>query len=141
VADLLEEEGSRGLNQLAIYQGFQQRADVVKDDLVMFLIEQKRAGKRVAGYGAAAKGNTLLNYAGIKPDLLPFVCDAAPSKQHKFLPGAHIPILHPDAIKQQQPDIVLILPWNIQTEVMQQLAFIRNWGGRFAVAVPTIKVL
>jgi SAM-dependent methyltransferase len=141
VAALLEEERHRGLDQLATYQSFQQRADLVKDDLVMFLIEQKRVGKRVAGYGAAAKGNTLLNYAGIKPDLLSFVCDAAPSKQHKFLPGAHIPILHPDAIKQQQPDIVLILPWNIQTEVMQQLEYIRDWGGRFAVAVPTIKVL
>jgi len=141
VAALLDEERSRGLNQLATYQAFQQRADRVKDDLVMFLIEQKRAGKRVAGYGAAAKGNTLLNYAGIKPDLLPYVCDAAPSKQQKYLPGAHIPILHPDAIKQRKPDIVLILPWNIQTEVMQQLAYIREWGGRFAVAVPTIKVL
>jgi hypothetical protein len=141
VAALLDEERSRGLNQLATYQAFQQRADRVKDDLVIFLIEQKRAGKSVAGYGAAAKGNTLLNYAGIKPDLLPYVCDAAPSKQQKFLPGAHIPILHPDAIKQRQPDIVLILPWNIQTEVMQQLAYIREWGGRFAVAVPTIKVL
>ncbi len=141
VAALLEEERSRGLNQLPTYQAFQQRADRVKDDLVMFLIEQKRAGKRVAGYGAAAKGNTLLNYAGIKPDLLPYVCDAAPSKQQKYLPGAHIPILHPDAIRQRQPDIVLILPWNIQSEVMQLLAYIREWGGRFAVAVPTIKVL
>jgi SAM-dependent methyltransferase len=141
VATVLQEERDRGLDQLATYQDFQLRADLLKDDLVMFLIEQKRAGKSIAGYGAAAKGNTLLNYAGIKPDLLPYVCDAAPSKQHKFLPGTHIPILHPDAIKQQQPDIVLILPWNIQTEVMQQLAYIRDWGGRFAVGVPTIKVL
>ena len=95
----------------------------------------------MAAYGAAAKGNTLLNYAGIKPDLLPYVCDAAPSKQGKYLPGTHILIMHPDELRQRKPDIVLILPWNIQAEVMQQMAYIREWGGQFAVAVPSIKVL
>lgn len=140
VAVLLAEEVRRGLCDLKTYQDFQLRADRVKDDLLVFLIEQKRLGKRVAAYGAAAKGCTLLNYAGIKPDLLPYVCDAAPSKQGKFLPGTHIPILHPDKLRELKPDIVLILPWNIQAEITQQMAHIRDWGGVFAVAVPEIKV-
>lgn len=141
VQAMLEEEARRGMRSLQTYQTFQSRADRIKDDLLLFLIEQKRAGKRVAGYGAAAKGCTLLNYAGIKPDLLPYVCDAAPSKQGKYLPGSHVPILHPDVLRERKPDIVLILPWNIQAEVTQQMAHIREWGGKFAVAVPSIKVL
>ena len=100
----------------------------MKDDLLMFLIEQKRAGSRVAAYGAAAKGNTLLNYAGVRRDLLPYVCDAAPSKQGKFLPGSHIPIL-PSALKERRPDLVLILPWNIAEEVIQQQGYVQEWGG------------
>ena len=138
---MLAEEARRGMRSLDTYQAFQSRADRVKDDLLLFLIEQKRAGKRVAGYGAAAKGCTLLNYAGIKPDLLPYVCDAAPSKQGKYLPGTHVPILHPDVMSEFKPDIVLILPWNIQEEVIQQMAHVREWGAKFAVAVPSIKVL
>lgn len=140
VMELLAEEKHRGMRSLEPYQTFQSHANRVKDDLMLFLIEQKRAGKRVAGYGAAAKGCTLLNYAGIKPDLLPYVCDAAPSKQGKYLPGTHIPILHPDALREHKPDIILILPWNIQAEVMEQMAHVREWGGKFAVAVPSIKV-
>lgn len=141
VQAMLEEEARRGMRSLQTYQTFQSRADRVKDDLLLFLIEQKRAGKRVAGYGAAAKGCTLLNYAGVKTDLLPYVCDAAPSKQGKYLPGSHVPILHPDVLRERKPDIILILPWNIQAEVTQQMAHIREWGGKFAVAVPSIKVL
>jgi len=141
VPALLAEESRRGMRSLQTYQAFQLRADRVKDDLLLFLIEQKRAGKRVAAYGAAAKGCTLLNYAGIKPDLLSYVCDAAPSKQGKYLPGTHIPIEHPDLLRERKPDIVLILPWNIQAEVMQQMAHIRECGGKFAVAVPSITVL
>lgn len=141
VQAMLEEETRRGMRSLQTYQAFQSRADRVKDDLLLFLIEQKRAGRRVAGYGAAAKGCTLLNYGGVKTDLLPYVCDAAPSKQGKYLPGAHVPILHPDVLRERKPDIVLILPWNIQAEVTQQMAHIREWGGKFAVAVPSIKVL
>lgn len=141
VSALLAEERRRGMLSLQTYQSFQLRADRVKDDLLLFLIEQKRAGKRVAAYGAAAKGCTLLNYAGVKADLLPYVCDAAPSKQDKYLPGTHIPIEHPDILRERKPDIVLILPWNIQTEVMQQMADIRKWGGKFVVAVPSMKVL
>ena len=140
VAKLLEEEDQAGLRDLETYRAFQPRADRVKDDLLAFLIAQKRAGKSVAAYGAAAKGNTLLNYAGIKPDLLPYVCDAAPSKQGKFLPGSHIPILPPAALKERRPDIVLILPWNIADEVKGQHGYIRDWGGKFAVAVPKLVV-
>lgn len=140
VEAVLAEERKRGMAELDVYQQFQQRADVVKNDLLAFLLEQKRTGKSVMGYGAAAKGNTLLNYAGMKPDLLPYVCDAAESKQGKYLPGSHIPVLSPDVIHDRKPDIVLILPWNIKNEVTQQLAFIREWGGQFAVAVPTVSV-
>lgn len=141
VPALLAEEARKGMRSLESYREFQSRADRVKDDLLLFLIEQKHAGKNVAAYGAAAKGCTLLNYAGIKPDLLPYVCDAAPSKQGKYLPGTHIPIEHPDVLRERKPDIVLILPWNIQAEVMQQMAHVREWGGKFAVAVPAITVL
>ena len=140
VETMVAEESRRGMRSLETYQVFQSQADRVKDELLLFLIEQKRAGKRVAGYGAAAKGCTLLNYAGIKPDLLPYVCDAAPSKQGKYLPGTHVPILHPDALREHKPDIVLILPWNIRAEVTQRMAHVREWGGKFAVAVPLIKV-
>ncbi len=141
VPALQAEEVRRGMRSLQTYQAFQLRADRVKDDLLLFLIEQKQAGKRVAAYGAAAKGCTLLNYAGVKTDLLPYVCDAAPSKQGKYLPGTHIPVEHPDVLRERKPDIVLILPWNIQTEVMQQMAHVREWGGKFAVAVPSITTL
>lgn len=141
VSELLAEELSRGLCELGTYRDFQSRTNQIKNDLIVFLIKQKQLGKKVAAYGAAAKGNTLLNYAGIKSDLLPFVCDAAPSKQGKYLPGTHIPILHPDELKRQKPDLVLILPWNIQEEVMEQLAYIREWGGKFIVAVPKIQEL
>jgi len=140
VGAVLDIEAAAGLHELATYQAFQQRADRVKNDLLTFLVEQHRAGKSVAAYGAAAKGNTLLNYAGVKPDLLSFVCDAAQAKQGKFMPGNHIPILSPAAIEQQKPDFVVILPWNISEEVMKQNACIRDWGGRFVTAVPTLKI-
>lgn len=141
VADLLTEEAAAGLRDLATYRAFQARADRVKDDLLAFLIEQKRAGRRVLAYGAAAKGNTLLNYAGVRPDLLPFVCDAAPSKQGKYMPGSHLPIRPPAALEAARPDFVLILPWNIAPEVMAQLASLRAAGARFVTAVPSLQVL
>jgi hypothetical protein len=141
VARVLQSEIKQGLRDLNTYLDFQPRADTVKNDLLSFLIEQKRAGKIVAAYGAAAKGNTLLNYAGVKQDLLSYVCDAAPSKQGKYLPGTHIPILHPSVLSERRPDIVLILPWNIADEVMKQQQQVREWGGRFAVAVPELKIL
>ncbi len=141
VAELLAAEERAGLRDLATYRSFQARADLLKDDLVSFLIEQKRRGKTVAAYGAAAKGVTLLNYAGIRHDLLPYICDAAPSKQGKFTPGGHIPIVGPDVLVQRRPDLVLILPWNIADEVTAQLRHVREWGGQFAVAVPGLRIL
>ncbi len=137
---LLTEERNRSLQTLTTYQDFQAKADKVKDDFLIFLIEQKRAGKKVAAYGAAAKGNTLLNYAGVKPDLVPFVCDAAAAKQGKYMPGSHIPILPPSALLQDSPDYVLILPWNIAAEVRQQNAELTEHGTRFFTAVPELEV-
>lgn len=141
VPALLAEEERQGLRILTTYQNFQRQADRVKDDLLAFLIEQKRSGKKVAAYGAAAKGNTLLNYAGIKPDLLPYVCDAAPSKQGKYLPGSHIPVLPAAALREDKPDVVLILPWNIADEILQQHAYVREWGGIFVSAVPEMRIM
>lgn len=141
VTRVLLAEEQRGLAQLETYRAFQSSADRVKNGLLEFLLEQKQQGKKVAAYGAAAKGNTLVNYAGIKPDLLPYVCDAAPSKQGKYLPGSHIPILSPEELRQRRPDIVLIMPWNIADEVVQQHAYVSDWGGQFVVAVPSIKLL
>jgi SAM-dependent methyltransferase len=140
VASLLVEEARRGLRELAVYQAFQARADRVKDDLLAFLIDAKRSGKSVAAYGAAAKGSTLLNYAGVKPDLLPFVCDAAPSKQGRFMPGSHVPILSPAALTERRPDYLLILPWNIAAEVREQNAKLAAQGTRFVTAVPSLNV-
>lgn len=141
VAAVLAAEAVAGLRNLDSYYAFQSRVDQLKNDLLAFLVEQKRAGLNVVAYGAAAKGNTMLNYAGIKPDLLSLVFDAAPSKQGKFLPGSHIPIRPPQEIAEIRPDFLLILPWNIAAEVMQQNAFIREWGARFVVAVPRLEVL
>jgi hypothetical protein len=129
-----------GLISLETYTHFQKKAENIKNELLTFLIEQKIKGKSVAAYGAAAKGNTLLNFSGVKPDLLPFVCDAAPSKQGKFLPGSHIPIFHPDYIKEQKPDFILILPWNIAEEIKNQLSFIRDWNGQFVTFIPKISI-
>jgi hypothetical protein len=141
VARLLAEEVQRGMLDASSYSTFQQRADKSKNDALAFLIEQKRLGKTVAGYGAAAKGNTLINYAGIKPDTLAYVCDAAASKQGKYLPGSRIPIFHPEEIKKRRPDFVFILPWNIAEEVMSLHGYIVEWGGKFVVAAPTLRIL
>ncbi len=140
VQRVLDSEVRHGLRDLATYLGFQPRADRVKNDLLAFLIEQKRAGKSVAAYSAAAKGNTLLNYAGVKPDLLPYVCDAAPSKQGKYLPGSHIPIVPPAALAERKPDVVLILSWNLKTEITRQLAYVKTWSGKFVTAVPSLEI-
>ncbi len=138
VGALLAEEARRGLQTLATYQNFQVRADKVKDDLLNFLKDQKLAGKKVAAYGAAAKGNTLLNYAGVTSDLLPFVCDAAEAKQGKFMPGSKIPILTPKVLSDFLPDYVLILPWNIATEVKLQNSVLTIQGTKFVTAVPQL---
>lgn len=138
VTDLLQHEERAGMRTMAYYQGFQQKADLVKNELLGFLLEQKRQGKRLAAYGAAAKGNTLLNYAGVRPDLLPYVVDASPHKQGRFLPGSRIPIVPESHLQADKPDVVLILPWNLRDEITSQLAYIRGWGGSFAVAVPAL---
>jgi hypothetical protein len=137
----LAEETRRGLQTLATYQDFQARADRLKDDLLLFLLEQKRAGKQMAAYGAAAKGNTLLNYAGVKPDLLPFVCDAASAKQGKFMPGSHIPILPPAVLMERRPDYLLILPWNIAAEIKKGNASLAERGTKFVTAVPMLEIV
>jgi len=140
VKAMLQEEENRGLRDTKVYTDFQAKAEKVKDDALAFLLQAKREGKTVAAYGAAAKGNTLLNFAGVKPDLLTFVCDAAAAKQNKFMPGSHIPILHPDVISERRPDYVMILPWNIAEEVRQQLASLAEKGTKFVTAVPSLKV-
>lgn len=141
VPHLLQREVAAGMTTSAFYASFQSKADRVKNDLLRFLIEVKQAGKTVAGYGAAAKGNTLLNYAGVRPDLLPFVVDRNPAKQDKFLPGCRIPIVAEAQLIQARPDYVVILPWNLRKEVMAQLEYVREWGGRFVIAVPVLETI
>ena len=141
VSSMLQKEIQYGLQDLNTYLNFQSRADKIKDDLLSFLIEQKRAGKKVVAYGAAAKGNTLLNYAGVKPDLIGFVCDAAQAKQGKFMPGSHIPILHPSEMLNRQFDFVLILPWNIADEIIKQNSQLISQGKQFVTVIPSLKIL
>ena len=138
---LLEREQMFGICNAATYQGFQAKADKLKNNLLSFLLEQKKAGKTVVGYGAAAKGNTLLNYSGVGRDLLLYVCDAALSKQGKYLPGSHIPIVSPALLKEHKPDLVLILPWNLALEIVNHHGYVRKWGGKFVIAVPEMKPL
>jgi SAM-dependent methyltransferase len=140
VITMLETEKTFGLLDLEVYKSFQSKANKVKNDFLSFLIEQKRAGKSVAAYGAAAKGNTLLNYAGVKHDLIDFVCDAAPSKQHKFMPGSHIPILPPAELSKRKPDWVIIFPWNIAEEVITQNRALASEGTRFVTCVPQLAI-
>ena len=140
VGELLTRESTTGVTTEAYYANFQQRANRVKHDLIDFLIKAKREGKKVMAYGAAAKGNTLLNYAGVRPDLLSAVIDLNPAKQNKYLPGSRIPIVDESIISQQKPDYVLILPWNLRKEVTEQLKYIREWGGKFVTAVPSLEI-
>ena len=141
VAAMLKKEADAGLNTLEYYQGFQSKVDRIKYDFTEFLIGQKRAGKKVIGYGAAAKGNTLLNYCGIKGnDLIQFVVDASPFKQNKFLPGSRIPVVAKEAIEKYQPDFIIIFPWNLKTEIAEQLSYVRNWGAQFVIAIPGLTI-
>jgi 2-polyprenyl-3-methyl-5-hydroxy-6-metoxy-1,4-benzoquinol methylase len=141
VSNLIERENARGLNQPDCCRSFQNEVNNVKDELLTFLIEQKRLGKKTAGYGAAAKGNTLLNYCGIRKDLLMFVADASPHKQGMFLPASHIPVVHPQEISRVRPEYILILPWNIKEEIMGQLEYIRQWDGKFVLPIPGLEVV
>ena len=141
VKAVLESEYQAGMLDLSYYLGFQWQAEQIKNNLLGFLVEQKQKKCVVFAYGAAAKGNTLLNFAGIKPDLLPYVYDAAPSKQGRFLPGSHIPILSPEKLPEQNPDYVLILPWNLKEEITHSHSYIRNWGGKFVTAIPYLEII
>ena len=139
VESLLREEDAFGLERRDLYIDFQVRVNEIKNDLLLFLLQQQRDGKKVAAYGAAAKGNTLLNYAGIRPDLLPFVCDAAPAKQGMFLPGSRIPIYSPAELQVRRPDYLLVLPWNIANEIKQQNKNLIGLSTKFITAIPRME--
>jgi len=141
VSLLLQKEESAGMRTAAYYSGFQGKTEKVKDDFVAFLIEAKRQGKSVAAYGAAAKGNTLMNFAGIRSDLIQFVVDKNPAKQGKYMPGSRIPIVSEDRLIEERPDYVVILPWNLREEIIQQLAYVQEWGCKFVTAVPDLKII
>jgi hypothetical protein len=140
VEELRAREQAAGFTRLERYRSFDEQVKETKRELLDFLINAKRAGKRIAGYGAPGKGNTLLNFCGIRSDFLDYTVDRSPHKQGKFLPGTHIPIYTPDRIRETQPDYVLILPWNLREEIMQQNGYIREWGGQFVVPIPKVKL-
>ncbi len=141
VAALLAKEKGKGMTNLAWYSNFTQKALKVKLDLTSFLIEQKRENKKVAAYGAAAKGNTLLNYCGIKNDLVDYVVDANPNKQNKFLPASHIPVKNEQFLKKNKPDFILILPWNLKEEIIDQLKYAKEWDAKFVVPIPELQII
>jgi hypothetical protein len=141
VSDMLKKEKEAGLTSMEYYQGFQLKALKVKLDVLDFLIQQKRNNKVVAAYGAAAKGNTLLNFCGIKNDLISFVVDANPHKQDKYLPASHIPVTSEKMIKEIKPDYIMILPWNLKEELVNQLQYIREWNGKFVIPIPTLQII
>ncbi len=141
VDNLRKLELDYGLNHLATYQAFQSKVTKTRENLLQFLIDAKKQGKSVVAYGAPAKGNTLLNYCGVNTDLLSYTVDRSPHKQDRYLPGTHIPIKAPEMISRTKPDYLLILPWNLKDEIMQQMSGIRAWGGKFVIPIPTLEVL
>lgn len=140
IHELLQREDQAGMSTAGYYAGFQAKTDKVKNDFLVFLLEARRQRKTVVAYGAAAKGNTLMNYAGLRPDLISFVADRNPAKQGKYMPGSRIPIVSEDRLQGVKPDYVVILPWNLKTEVIEQLNYIRSWGGQFVTAVPELRI-
>lgn len=139
---LLAEEEGAGLRRPDIYEGFQPRIDAIRAEFLRFLLDQRDAGSKVAGYGAAAKGNTLLNYCGIRGnELIRFVADLSPHKQGRYLPGSHIPVVAPDRIDEEKPDFIIIIPWNLRDEIIEQLNHARSWGARFVTTVPGLQIL
>jgi hypothetical protein len=140
VARLLTGERDYGLGAIATYERFAEEVQETKRSLLEFLISTRRAGKSVAGYGAPGKGNTLLNYCGIRTDFLEYTVDRNPYKQGNFLPGTHIPIYPPERIRETKPDYILILPWNLRDEIVSQLGYVREWGARFVVPIPRVEV-
>lgn len=141
VIRLREQEMHKGLNQVASYTSFAQQVRSIKQDLLEFLIRTKRQGKSIVAYGAPAKGNTLLNHCGIRKDFLDYTVDLSPHKQGLFLPGTQIPIFHPDKISDTRPDYLLILPWNLKNEIIEQMGYIREWGGQFVLPIPELQVV
>jgi hypothetical protein len=141
IVRLREHEAARGLNGVAAYAQFEANVRATKRKLLAFLIEAKTQGKTVAGYGAPGKGNTLLNYCGIRTDFLDYTVDRSPHKQGRYTPGTHIPILSPARIRETKPDYLLLLPWNLQSEITTQCSYIREWGGKFVVPIPALRVL
>lgn len=141
VFNILKEEKDFGLLDNEVYQQFQEKANFVKYELLEFLIHAKKENKKVIAYGAAAKGNTLLNYAGVKNDLIDMVVDKSPYKQGKYLPGSHIPVVDDRVIKEVKPDYILILPWNIKSEIIDQLSYARSWNCQFVIAIPSLEII
>jgi 2-polyprenyl-3-methyl-5-hydroxy-6-metoxy-1,4-benzoquinol methylase len=141
VRDLIEKEQAKGVTDMSYYNDFGEKALKVKLDLLSFLVEQKANGKRVVAYGAAAKGNTLLNFCGVKDDLIEYVADANPNKQNKYLPASHIPVVNETWLKANRPDYVLVLPWNLKEEIVEQLEYIREWGGKFVLPIPELAIV
>jgi 2-polyprenyl-3-methyl-5-hydroxy-6-metoxy-1,4-benzoquinol methylase len=141
VSELREREESAGITRMATYRSFAKKIKETKRRLLEFLIDARRSGKRIVGYGAPAKGNTLLNYCGVKTDFLEYTVDRSPHKQGCYLPGTRIPVYSPERITETRPDYVLILPWNLKDEIIEQMSYIRRWGGRFVVPIPEPKVL
>lgn len=141
VEAIAAKERARQLDRVETYLEFQQRINAVKRDLLAFLIEARGCGKSVAAYGAPAKGNTLLNYCGIRTDLVDYTVDVSPHKQGRYLPGTHLPIYDPARIRETRPDYVLILPWNLEIEITKQMHFIAEWGGRFVVPIPSLRII
>src|SRR5205823_10488 len=139
--DLRRHEADLGLDRLECYMSFAERVKETKRKLLEFMIAAKRNGKQIAGYGAAGKGNTLLNYCGIRTDFLDYVVDRNPYKQGRFLPGTHIPIFAPEKIRETKPNYVFIGPWNLVNEIVEQTSYIRDWGGKWIVPIPEVKVL
>jgi hypothetical protein len=140
VETLMNKETAAGYDNLTLYESFDDKVKKTKRDILEFMIDIKRKGHSVAGYGAPAKGNTLLNYCGIRTDFLDYTVDRSPHKQNHYLPGTRIPIYHPDRIKETKPDYLVILPWNLKDEIIAQMAHIRNWGGKFVVCIPEVKI-
>jgi 2-polyprenyl-3-methyl-5-hydroxy-6-metoxy-1,4-benzoquinol methylase len=141
VANLLRREREAGITDINYYSNFSEKAMKVKLDLLSFLTEQKRENKKVAAYGAAAKGNTLLNYCGVKKDMIDYVVDANPHKQNKFMPASHIPVVDEERLKNDKPDFVIILPWNLRDEITAQLDYIKEWGGKFVIPIPSLQII
>jgi SAM-dependent methyltransferase len=141
VAQLINKEIAKGINTLTYYEDFGQKVSKVKLDFLDFLIQQKRNNKKVAGYGAAAKGNTLLNYCGVKNDMIDFVVDRNPAKQNMFLPASHIPVFAEAALKVNKPDYIIIFPWNLKVEVIEQLSYAREWGAKFVIPIPHLEII